>query len=169
MVRATNRRGGPASGKRVTFKLGEGEGSVDPASAITDEDGRARAAWTLGNNPGRQTLFASVENVDSALPIVAEADPVASNTRVAPLLEKLTARAGEQLPDSVAIRLTDSAGRVVPDVPVRWAALDGGVISDASTRTDSLGVATIRWTLARKTGTQRLRAQIGRASCRERV
>ena len=161
VVRATNRRGGPASGKRVTFKVGDGEGSVDPATAITDADGRARAAWTLGNDPGRQTLFASVENVDSALPIVAEADPVASNTRVAALVEKLTARAGEQLPDSIAIRVTDSVGRVLPDVPVRWAALDGGMISDASTRTDSLGVATIRWTLARKTGLQRLRAQIG--------
>ena len=160
VVRATNRRGGPASGKRVTFKV-EGEGSVDPATAITDADGRARAAWTLGNDPGRQTLFASVENVDSALPIVAEADPIASNTRVAALVEKLSARAGDQLPDSVAIRVTDSVGRVLPDVPVRWAALDGGMISDASTRTDSLGVATIRWTLARKTGTQRLRAQIG--------
>src|SRR5689334_18911688 len=161
VVRATNRRGGPASGKRVTFKVGEGEGSVDPAIAITDADGRARAAWTLGNDPGRQTLFASVENVDSALPIVAEADPVASNTRVAALVEKMTARAGDQLPDSIGIRVTDSVGRVLPDVPVRWAALDGGMISDASTRTDSLGVARTRWTLARKTGSQRLRAQIG--------
>src|SRR5689334_155954 len=160
VVRATNRRGGPASGKRVAFKV-EGEGSVDPATAITDADGRARATWTLGNDPGRQTLFASVENVDSALPIVAEADPIASNTRVAALVEKLSAQAGEQLPDSVGIRVTDSAGRVLPDVPVRWAALDGGMISDASTRTDSLGVARTRWMLARKTGTQRLRAQIG--------
>ena len=161
VVRATNRRGGPASGKRVTFKVGEGEGSVDPGTAITDADGRARASWTLGSDPGRQTLFASVENVDSALPIVAEADPIASNTRVSALVDKLTARAGEQLPDSVAIRVTDSTGRVLPDVPVRWAVIDGGGVSDASTRTDSLGVATVRWTLARKTGTQRLRAQIG--------
>ena len=161
VVRATNRRGGPASGKRVTFKVGEGEGSVEPASAVTDADGRARASWTLGNDPGRQTLFASVENVDSALPVVAEADPVASNTRVVALVEHLNARAGEQLPDSVAIRVTDSTGRVLPDVPVRWTVGDGGIVSDVSTRTDSLGVATVRWTLAKKTGTQRLRAQIG--------
>ena len=161
VVRATNRRGGPASGKRVTFKVGEGEGSVDPATAITDADGRARAAWTLGNDPGRQTLFASVENVDSALPIIAEADPIAGNTRVTALADKLSARAGEQLPDSVAIRVTDSTGRALPDVPVRWAVIDGGGVSDASTRTDSLGVATVRWTLAKKTGAQRLRAQIG--------
>lgn len=161
VVRATNRRGGPASGKRVTFKVGEGEGSVDPANAVTDADGRARASWTLGNDPGRQTLFASVENVDSALPIVAEADPIAANTRVLPLVERLSARAGEQLPDSVAIRVTDSTGRVLPDVPVRWTVGDGGIVSDASTRTDSLGVATVRWTLAKKTGNQHLRAQIG--------
>ena len=161
VVRATNRHGNAASGKRVTFKVGEGEGSVEPASAITDADGRARASWTLGNDPGRQTLFASVENVDSALPIVAEADPIAANTRVAALVEHLSAPAGEQLPDSVAIRVTDSAGRVLPDVPVRWTVSDGGVVSEVSTRTDSLGVATVRWTLAKKTGTQRLRAQIG--------
>ena len=161
VVRATNRRGGPASGKRVTFKVAEGQGSVDPASAVTDADGRARASWTLGSDPGRQTLFASVENVDSALPIVAEADPIASNTRVAALVDKLSARAGEELPDSVAIRVTDSTGRVLPDVPVRWAVIDGGGVSDASTRTDSLGVATVHWTLAKKTGAQRLRAQIG--------
>jgi hypothetical protein len=161
VVRATNRHGGPASGKRVSFKVGEGEGSVEPASVVTDADGRARASWTLGNDPGRQTLFASVENVDSALPVVAEADPVASNTRVVALVDHLSARAGEQLPDSVAIRVTDSTGRVLPDVPVRWTVGEGGIVSDVSTRTDSLGVATVRWTLAKRTGTQRLRAQIG--------
>lgn len=161
VVRATNRRGAPAAGKRVTFRVSDGGGSVEPATAITDADGRARASWTLGNDPGRQTLFGSVENVDSALPITAEADPVASNTRVAALVDRLTARAGEQLPDSVAIRVSDSSGRVLSDVPVRWAVMDGGAVSDASTRTDSLGVASVRWTLATKTGTQRLRAQLG--------
>src|SRR5205823_287092 len=74
VVRATNRRGTAATGKRVTFRLTDGQGSVEPASAVTDADGRARATWTLGADPGRQTLFATVENVDSALAIVAEAD-----------------------------------------------------------------------------------------------
>ena len=161
VVRATNRRGTAASGKRVTFKVPDGQGSVDPASSITDADGRARTTWTLGADPGRQTLFASVENVDSALPIVAEADPVAANTRVVALVEKLTGKAGEQLPDSVAIRVTDATGRVLPDVAVRWTLVDGGSLDSAASRTDSLGVASARWILARKTGTQRLRAQVG--------
>ena len=161
VVRATNRRGGPANGKRVTFRLTDGQGSVEPASAVTDADGRARAAWTLGADPGRQTLFATVENVDSALAIVAEADPLASNTRVTPLVERLSGRAGEQLADSVAIRVTDSTGRVLPDVPVLWTAVDGGAVERASGRTDSLGVAHAHWKLAPRTGTQRLRAQVG--------
>ncbi|HVS61763.1 MAG TPA: Ig-like domain-containing protein [Gemmatimonadaceae bacterium] len=164
VVRATNRKGGPASGKRVNFRLGEAQGSVDPASTITDADGRARATWTLGSYPGRQTLLASVENVDSALAIEAEADPVAGNTRVAALADHFSGRAGDELADSIAIRVTDSSGRVLPDVPVRWTLVDGGSIHAENHRTDSLGVATARWTLARKTGLQRLRAQVGGAS-----
>src|ERR1700730_10225727 len=161
VVRATNRHNAPATGKRVTFRLAEGQGSVDPASALTDADGRARATWTLGADPGRQTLLATVENVDSALAIVAEAEPIANNTRVTSLVERLSGQAGEQLSDSVAVRITDSTGRVLPDIPVRWTPVDRGSVEVASARTDSLGVASARWPLGKKTGTQRLRAQVG--------
>lgn len=161
VVRATNKRGAPATAKRVTFRVTDGQGSVDPATAITDADGRARANWTLGSGPGRQTLLASVENVDSALAIQAEADPVAENTRVVALADHLSGHAGDMLADTVSIRVTDSAGRVLPDVPVRWVIIDGGSIEALSARTDSLGIAGARWTLARKTGLQRVRAQVG--------
>ncbi len=160
VVRATNRRGAPSAAQAVRFKLAAGQGSVAPATMLTDADGRARATWTLGDYPGRQTLFASVDRVDSALAIVAEAEPVASNTRVTAVVDTYVGQAGEPLADSVAVRVTDSTGRVLPDVPVRWTALDGAVESGAG-RTDSLGVARARWTLAKRTGTQRLRAQVG--------
>jgi hypothetical protein len=106
-------------------------------------------------------LLASVENVDSALAIQAEADPIAANTRVVALGDHFSGPAGEQLPDSVAIRVTDSTGRVLPDVPVRWTVVDGGSVKADDARTDSLGVVTARWTLAKKTGQQRLRALVG--------
>jgi len=101
--------------------------------------------------------------VDSALAIEAEADPVAGNTRVAALADHFSGHAGDELADSIAIRVTDSSGRVLPDLPVRWTLVDGGSIHAENHRTDSLGVATARWTLARKTGLQRLRAQVGGA------
>jgi hypothetical protein len=164
VVRATNRRGGPAAGQTVTFKLADGQGSVDPRTVATDADGRARATWTLGDYPGRQTLLASVEQVDSALAIVAESDPIAANTRVTALVEQLSGRAGEPLADSVAVRVTDSTGRALADIPVRWTVDDDGVVEVLSARTDTLGVARAHWTLAKKTGTQRLRAQVGAGS-----
>jgi hypothetical protein len=164
VVRATNRRGAASAGQVVRFKLAEGQGTVTPATMVTDADGRARANWTLGDYPGRQTLFASVDKVDSALAIMAEADPVASNTRVAAVVDNFVGQAGDALVDSVAVRVTDSTGRALADVPVRWTSLDGGSVDGGSARTDSLGVVRVRWTLARKTGVQRLRAQVGGGS-----
>ena len=161
VVRAVDRRGAPVSGKAVDFRLPELQGKIEPASMRTDADGRARAVWTLGGYPGRQRLLATVENVDSALTIIAEAEPVAENTRIAPVVATLSGRAGEALSDMVGIRLTDSAGRVLPDVPVRWAVVDGGSVEPLAPRTDTLGLAHVKWTLAKKTGAQRLRAQVG--------
>lgn len=161
VVRATSRRGAPAAGKTVSFRPVDGQGTVDPAITTTDADGRARTTWTLGDYPGRQTLLASVENVDSALVIEAEAEPVASRTRTTALAERLRARAGAVLSDSVALRVTDTTGRALADVPVRWSVLDGGSIEGDAPRTDSLGLARAHWTLARRVGTQRVRAQVG--------
>jgi hypothetical protein len=164
VVRAISRRGAPAPGQLVSFRLVGGQGSVEPASAVTDADGRARTMWTLGDYPGRQTLLASVAAVDSATAIVAEADPVASNTRVTAVTDVLVGRAGEALVDSMAVRVTDSTGRALGDVPVRWTPMDGGTVESGAARTDSLGVARAYWILAPRTGVQRLRAQVGGGS-----
>jgi adhesin/invasin len=170
VIRATNRRGAPVPGQTVRFRLADHQGSIDPASVVTDADGRARTTWTLGETPGRQTLFASVEQVDSALAVTAEADPVAANTRVVALQGDLSGRAGTVLGDSiVGVRITDSTGRALGDVAVRWVALDGSAVEVVGARSDSLGVARARWTLASRTGTQRLRAQVGAGTGRQAI
>lgn len=161
VVRATNRRGQPAPGKTVTFRVSEGIGKVDPATGTTDADGRARTTWTLGDNPGRQTLYATVENIDSATAIIAEADPVPANTRVIAINDSVEGPAGALLPDTVAVRVTDSTGRVLQDIPVQWTVSGGGSIEALATRTDSQGVVRALWTLGAKAGRQRLRAQVG--------
>jgi adhesin/invasin len=117
--------------------------------------------WTLGDQPGRQTLLASVERVDSALAVQAEAEPVAANTRVTAVSENVSGSAGQQLADPVELRVTDSTGRALPDVPVTWLALDGGSVEALDARTDSLGQARARWALGPKAGSQRVRAQVG--------
>src|SRR3954466_1513351 len=147
VVRVTSRRSRPVEGVLVKFRVADGQGSLEPASAVTDADGRARTVWTLGDLPGRQTLLATVERVDSALAVVAEAEPVASNTRLAALTESGEGDAGRALADTVAIRVTDSTGRALGDVPVSWVALDNGRHEALEARTDSLGTARARWTL----------------------
>jgi Bacterial Ig-like domain (group 1) len=161
VVRATNRRGEPAPNKIVTFRSADGTAKVHPDTARTDADGRARTMWTLADYPGRQTLLISVENVDSATAVVAESEPVAANTRLASLVDSLQGPAGTSLRDSIAIRVTDSTGRGLADVPVLWSALDGGSIEVLDARTDSTGHARVRWTLSTKVGVQRVRAQVG--------
>lgn len=161
VVRVTSRRSRPVEGVLVKFRLADGQGSLEPASAVTDADGRARTVWTLGDLPGRQTLLATVERVDSALAVVAEAEPVAANTRLSALTENISGDAGRELGDTVAIRVTDSTGRALGDVPVSWVALDGGRVDAVDARTDSLGTARVRWKLGPKAGTQRVRAQVG--------
>ena len=54
VVRVMSRRGLPVSGALVTFRLAEGDGAAEPASALSDADGRARTSWTLGRLPGSQ-------------------------------------------------------------------------------------------------------------------
>jgi adhesin/invasin len=159
-LRVLSRGGTPVPAVPVTFASEGGDGALDPDTAFTDRAGRVRTAWTLGARPGRQRLVARVEGVDSALVVVAEADPIPANTRV----ERDTAlagRVGEALADPVSVRVTDSTGAALADVPVAWTAPDGGAIETLAPRTDSLGQASVRWTLGPKAGRQRLRVLVG--------
>jgi hypothetical protein len=160
VVRVVSRRGLPVSGALVTFRVAEGNGTLEPVSALSDADGRARTTWTLGGLPGSQSLIAAVQHLDSTLIVIAEADPLPDNTRATAVVEHATGAAAMTLADPVQLRVTDTAGRVLPDVRVSWHALDG-TVEPLAPRTDSAGIARARWTLGPAAGTQRLRAQVG--------
>jgi hypothetical protein len=160
VVRIISRRGLPVSGALVTFRLADGDGTVEPASALSDADGRARTSWTLGGLPGSQSLIATVQHLDSALVVAAEADPLPANTRTFVVVDHPSGVAARPLADPVQLRVTDSSGHVLPDVPVSWHALDG-TVEPLAARTDSAGIARALWTLGAVAGSQRLRAQVG--------
>jgi hypothetical protein len=104
--------------------------------------------------------MAQASGLDTVVTVVAEADPIRGNTRLEPD-SVADGRVGEVLTDPVVVRVTDSAGAALADVPVSWTALDAGAVEPLAPRTDSLGQATARWTLGPKTGRQRLRIQVG--------
>lgn len=161
VVRLISTRGLPVAGLAVRFRTSDGRGTADPAVVVTDEQGRARTSWTLGELPGRQRLLATDEHLDSAAVIVAEAEPVAANTRVAALRAGLVGPAGRLLADTLGVRVTDSLGRALADVPVSWSTDDGGRITGIEERTDSLGEARATWTLGPGSGTQHARVRVG--------
>ncbi len=160
VVQVLSRGGRPVPGAAVAFATDEDQGTADPAATATDRNGRAGVSWSLGPQPGRQHLVVTVAGLDSTVQVTAEADPVPANTRVQSVGEALQGPVGATLAAPVGIRVTDSSGAAVADVPVAWTTADGSVQALAP-RTDSVGEAWARWTLARRAGAQRARVQVG--------
>ncbi len=160
VVRVEARSGRSMAGLKVGFAAGTGSGLVADDSVTTDERGLAAVRWTLGDSPGLQRLTAGVAGLDSVLILEAEAEPSAANTRITPVEDSLRGLAGGPAL-AAGIRVTDSAGRMLPGVPVAWSALDGGKVESRAGRTDSLGESRVEWSLGTKSGTQRLRAVVG--------
>jgi hypothetical protein len=153
-------RGGlPVAGSAIA--LAAEAGSVEPASGSTDKTGRLRANWTLGPRPGPQKLRARVLTLDSTITITAEADPVPGNTRVEVVGPSPTGDVGVALEDPVVIRVTDTAGAPLPEVPIALSVMDRGSVSALAERTDSLGQIAAKWTLGPRSGPQRLRVEVG--------
>jgi Big-like domain-containing protein len=162
-VQVVSRSGRPIPGIPVRFVLEEGAGRAEPQADSSDAQGIARASWTLGGFPGRQSLSVTAEGVASPTVVTAEAEPVAANTRVTMVSENLQGPAGATLADPVTVRVTDTSGVAMVDVPVAWSAGDDGSIVAAESRTDSLGEARARWTLGTRSGNQRAYVQVGSA------
>ncbi|MGH7509369.1 MAG: Ig-like domain-containing protein [Gemmatimonadales bacterium] len=163
-VQVVSRSGRPIEGVPVRFVIEDGgTGRADPQIAPSDTQGIARISWTLGSAAGRQSLSILAEGVATPTTITAEAEPVAGNTRLAVVSEQLEGPAGGILPDPVVVRVTDSSGIALVDVPVAWSAEDGGSVVAAKTRTDSLGETRARWTLGPRSGVQRAYVQVGSA------
>jgi hypothetical protein len=163
-VQVVSRSGRPVEGVPVRFVLEEGAGVTDPQTDSSDAQGIARASWTLGSAAGRQSLSIAAEGVVATPTVItAEAEPVAVNTRLAVVSEQLEGPAGGALPEPAVVRVTDSSGVALVDVPVSWSADDGGSVVAAEARTDSLGETRARWTLGKKSGAQRAYVQVGSA------
>lgn len=57
-VRLTDRFGNPISGVTISWAPNPGDGTVNPATSVTDANGRAATRWTLGSTGGPKTVTA---------------------------------------------------------------------------------------------------------------
>jgi adhesin/invasin len=158
-----SRTGRPMPGVIATFHSLSPGATAAPALDTSDARGMVQTIWRLGDLVGPQQLTISVDGVSVAPAIGAEADPVPANAKVELITKALTGKVGDTLQEAVAVRVTDSLGMALGDVPVAWSALDGGTLTAVSARTDSLGEARATWKLGTQAGRQRARVQVGNA------
>ncbi len=166
LVSVTDANGRGVSGVSVDFSLIGGNGTVRVVSSaqmnralpfnprvqalrtpvLTDEDGLARAIWTLGTTSGEQTLIASVATLGQVTFTATANAGTPANTDIESG-DLQAALAGTTLPEPFVIKVEDGFGNPVPGQTVTWTVLQGGGTIPATSTTDSAGEAQATLTL----------------------
>ncbi len=132
-------------------------GSISSRDARSDSAGEAHAEWWLGPKAGvqrAQVLVGSGRTVPAATVVAAAfpGEPVRL-TAVTPTTP-VEGTVGVAAARPLVVRVTDAVGNPVPGVAV--SATGPGVPADFLVATDSLGLASVRWTLGQQAGAQTL-------------
>jgi hypothetical protein len=150
--------GVPVAGMQVVWAPAPGMGSTGPAMSLTDAEGRAAAAWTLGTQAGPQPLTVLVQGADPAI-FTADAAPAAAARLEAVDGADAWAPRGAQV--QLAVRALDAYGnRVGAGTLVSWSTPAGGSFSPSASVTGAEGIARTTWTPGSDT-TQRALAFVG--------
>lgn len=137
--------GSPLAGQAVRFQVEAGEGAVSPEAVETDDDGRAAARWTLGEDASAPHRVVARTEDPAAVTTAADGDPAVDGSDAAAdgdeALEAdfeamahpgepdalALASGGDQegyalepLADSLAVQVEDAFGNPVPDAEVAW-------------------------------------------------
>jgi Bacterial Ig-like domain (group 1) len=167
VVVVKNTSGVPLPGREVVFATSEtGAGAFEPATAVTDAQGKALSHWTLGTVPGPyEGQAAVVAQGDSTPPPVvlsamANAGSPDSVRAGSPTIQ--SGRRGEPVDDPLVVVVVDRYGNPVPNVEVTWKAdLGNGELSPSSgTVTDADGRCGVVWTLGNRIGVQQVTAEV---------
>ena len=139
-------------------------GSVEPASVLTNGEGKAVFRWVLGPNAGQQTLEAGL--VDGSRPsvtFIATAIPGPVTAMTVTGGDAQAAPVSSPLPQPLTVRLLDTFGNSVPDAVVNWQA-SAGRLSQRTVKTTQDGSASVVWTLGPSVGAQTATATFQGAS-----
>ncbi|MBN2356785.1 VCBS repeat-containing protein, partial [candidate division KSB1 bacterium] len=149
VVRASYPDGRIAAGVSVTFRILAGGGNLAGDSTkivMSDADGLAGVAWTLGIRAGQQVLRA--ETSESFVEFVALAAADEPQQMAAVSGRAIDSRPGVEFVEPFMVQLFDQYGNCVVDYPVTFS-VDGGHLRGQAVRivgTDSAGRAQVYWT-----------------------
>jgi hypothetical protein len=171
-VRVVDLDGHPVAGQIVNFRVVAGGGSVFAGTSLTSADGSAKERWTLGTSiADSQRVEARAVDPTTGEPIVFGIFRATARADIVSIVTKRTgdglqAQAGDELPTTPSVTVTDRYGNPVGEKDVVWSiASGGGFLSAGSAATsvsDKLGVASLpgTWNLGAVVGTNTLTATV---------
>ena len=150
-VRVTDSDGQPVGGTRVYWAAGAG--TVEQTSTLTNADGQASTAWTLGTAAGEQTASGTVGSLQPVL-FSASASAGQPSALVKLSGDAQLANVSTTLPQPLVAQVTDAFGNPIAGVPVSWstASTGAGTLTVEAPTTDAQGKARAAWTLGEVTG-----------------
>jgi plastocyanin len=152
--------GAPSGGTTVTWAT-TSDGTLDPVSAVTDANGVASTAWTLGTTSGSQTATATLSGASgSPVTFTATANPDAATTLTDAGGNGQVGNINSPLAQQLQAKVADQFGNGVAGVDVAWAAT-GGTVSAASVPTNSSGISAVTVTLGGTPGPVTVTATAG--------
>ncbi len=163
VVRVDDQNGDPMAGQSISFAVTAGGGSIDPASATTDNGGQASTSWTLGTVAGAQQIRATVTGVTGLEALVnATANPDVAHAAEIVHGNDQIGIISELLFDSLVVQVSDQFGNGVAGHSVTFTATAGsGSVSPTDATTDADGKAFTRWTLGSTIGNQAVDVDAG--------
>jgi hypothetical protein len=168
VVRVEDSDGNGVAGRPVSWVIATGGGSVSGLNSTTDENGRASTRWTMGSEPGANTLNAVVSGV-GAVGFSATATGGGGGggggqqaTRLAFLVQPSRTEEDERISPPVMVAVLDQAGNRVTqgEFQVKLDLIGGRrgkLEGDREERTAS-GIATFEDIRVDREGDYRLRA-----------
>jgi len=150
ILRVVDKDGLGISGLSIALTIGAGGGIVSPPSSTSDSRGEIKAKWTLGPGVTSQTLLASTPGVS---PVTVFAIGYLPSDILVAQGNNQTAKVGLALPNAIVVRVIATGNIPMIGVPVAFqVGAGGGAISPQSILTNSLGEATVRWTVGLQPG-----------------
>jgi hypothetical protein len=152
-VRAVDSHGNGVPGVPIAWQASAAGDAVLPGSAATGADGAVRAAFRLGARVDvAHAAIASAQGAPDITILVGAALPAGT------VMQRVSgddqrALPGDQLPESLAVRVVLPGGAGVVGLAVGWQAVaGGGSLSPATVVTDVTGLARAAWTIGPSPG-----------------
>lgn len=149
----------PLAKVSVGFSIVTGGGTVNPGSALSDENGEVKTKWTLGPNEVGQSLRATVAGLDA---ITVNALALLPTDLVVAQGNNQSARVNAALPNAIVLRVVGPGNVAMKGIPVAFQIVTGGgLITPQSGLTNALGEVQSRWTVGSAAGTNTLAVTSG--------